>query len=305
MLVEMLSHIVSIKQYLNKQQLSSLFSETEKLQNLPPDQHPKPLQGRVIATLFYEPSTRTRLSFEAAILRLGGNVLSTENAAAVSSAVKGESLEDTIKVISGYADAIVLRHKDAGAAERASKASDVPIINAGDGGGEHPTQALLDLYTISQYKKEIDGLKIGLAGDLFNSRTLHSLLFILAIYDVELYLIAPKEVQLQQEYLDHLKQKGIKHHIVYDIDECLSELDVIYINRLQMERHTKGFTGKAPALTVENVKLLKHDAIILNPLPRVDEIELEVDNDPRAVYFQQAGNGLYIRMALLAQLFNK
>ncbi len=295
----MLNHVVSIKQFFDKKLLGSLLASAASLQALPSNQYPASLKGRVVATLFYEPSTRTRLSFESAVLRLGGNVLSTENAAEVSSAVKGESLEDTIRTVNGYADAIILRHKEPGSAQRASLVSQVPIINAGDGGGEHPTQALLDIYTIMQYKKRIDSLVIGLAGDLLNSRTLHSLLYMLAMYKVKLYLIAPKQFQLPLEYLQYLKEHKIDYEIVYDINDCLGYLDIIYINRLQMERHATKFTGKAPTLTRQNIKLLKTDAIILNPLPRITEIEVGVDTDPRAVYFQQARNGLFVRMALL------
>ena len=232
------------------------------------------------------------------------SVLSTENANQTSSAVKGESLEDTIQTIAGYADAIVLRHKESGAAARAAGVSCVPIINAGDGGGEHPTQALLDLYTIFQYKKQVDSLVIGLAGDLLSSRTLHSLMYMLSIYDVELYLIAPKQCQLPAEYLAYLKEKNVRHHVVYDIEECLDRLDVVYINRIQAERHAEAFTGQAPTLTQQNIKKLKAVAIILDPLPRVDEIEPGVDTDPRAVYFQQAKNGLFVRMALLDTLLH-
>ena len=298
----MLKYVISVKQFLNKNQHRSLFKVAAALQSLPPQQFPQSLKGRVIATLFYEPSTRTRLSFESAILRLGGSVLSTENAAVASAAAKGESLEDTIRVVSGYADAIILRHKEPGSAERANRVATVPIINAGDGSGEHPTQALLDLYTIFQYKPQLDGLTVGLAGDLLNSRTLHSFLYLLCAYKVKLCLIAPTEFQLGQEHLSYLQEKGIPYQIVPDIDGCLSELDVIYINRLQMERHTASFGGKAPALTRQNVKLLKSEAIILNPLPRVAEIEPAVDTDPRAVYFEQAKNGVFIRMALLEEL---
>src|SRR5664279_4048241 len=300
----MLKHVISTKQFLDKKQLNSLFASAAQLQDLSPGYYPQSLHGRIVATLFYEPSTRTRLSFESAVMRLGGNVLSTENAAQVSSAVKGESLEDTIRIINGYADAIVIRHKESGAAKRASVVSDVPIINAGDGGGEHPTQALLDLYTIFQYKKKVDGLTIGLAGDLLNSRTIHSLIYMLSLYKVKLYLVAPKECQLPKEYLIYLTKKAVRYHIVYDIYKCLSKLDVLYINRLQMERNTEAFTGKSPALTLQNIGLLKSDAIILNPLPRIDEIELGIDSDPRAVYFNQAKNGLFIRMALLLSLIH-
>jgi len=297
-------HVVSTKQFLDRDQHRLLFAAASKLQRLPPSKYPQPLKGRVIATLFYEPSTRTRLSFESAVLRLGGALLSTENAAEVSSAVKGESLEDTIRIVNGYADAIILRHKEPGAAERASAVSRIPIINAGDGSGEHPTQALLDLYTIFQYKKKVDTLSIGLAGDLLNSRTLHSLIYILSVYKVELHFVAPKQCQLPREFFEYLDDKNIKYKTYNAIEACLSKLDVIYINRLQMERHAKEFAGKAPALTSKNIKLLRTNAIILNPLPRITEIEVEIDTDPRAVYFEQAKNGLFVRMALLSSIFD-
>ncbi len=299
-----MQHILSTKQFLDTKILNQLFNSTQKLQSLPLNKYPKPLKGRIIATLFYEPSTRTRLSFESAVLKLGGSLLSTENAAATSSAVKGETLEDTIRVVSSYADAIILRHKDPGSAERASLVSDVPIINAGDGSGEHPTQALLDLYTIQQYKHKIDRLKIGLAGDLLHSRTLHSLLYLLSVYNVELYLIAPSDYQLGKEYLEYLRSTKTKFQIINNLDNCLEDLDVLYINRLQMERHLGKSKQPAPSLTTSNIGLLKPEAIIMNPLPRVDEIAVDIDKDRRAIYFAQAKNGLFVRMSLLQQVLS-
>jgi aspartate carbamoyltransferase catalytic subunit len=292
-------HILSIKQFLDKDQLNFLFDRATYLQSLPRRKYPASLDTRVVATLFYEPSTRTRLSFESAILRLGGKVLSTENALVNSSTVKGERLEDTIKVVGGYADAIIIRHKEPDAAKRASVVSSVPIINAGDGGNEHPTQALLDLYTILRLKSSVDGLTIGLAGDLLHSRTIHSLLYLLALYKVELYLISSPQYKLPQKYIEYLEGHNVRFRTEEDMTQCLPELDVLYINRMQVERHTTARKAKPPKFTTKHVTFLKPDAIILDPLPRVDEIESGVDNSQQASYFQQAHNGLFIRMALL------
>lgn len=296
-------HIVSIKQF-DKQQLAKLFAVAKRLQLSPPWAVPQPLKGRVIATLFYESSTRTRLSFESAVLRLGGGILSTDNAQEVLSSTKGESLADTIRIIGGYADAIVLRHPEAGAAERAAKVSPVPIINAGDGSGEHPTQALLDIYTMQQHKT-LNNMVVGLAGDLRGSRTLHSLLLLLINYPIHLRLIAPKGFDLPPELMQQVEQRNVSWAIERALQPVLPRLDVLYINRWQSERY-RGAKSKVlgPALREEDLVLLKHNAVIMNPLPRVSEVDAAVDADPRAIYFEQAKNGLYVRMALLSRLFD-
>jgi len=255
--------------------------------------------------VFYEPSTRTRLSFESAMMRLGGRVISTENAREFSSAAKGETLEDTIRIVDGYADVIVLRHYESGAAERAARVSSVPIINAGDGPGQHPTQALLDLYTIEKELGHVDGISIAMVGDLANGRTVRSLCYLLAKYkDVKMYFVAPDVVRMRDDIKEYLKRHRIPFYEEEDLKEVASKVDVIYQTRIQKERFGDRIEDyeRARGVYIINHEILdamKPDAIIMHPLPRVDEIAPEVDEDPRAAYFRQAQNGLYIRMALL------
>lgn len=298
-----MKHVVSIKQFEDRKLIERLFRRAAELKSMKPQDYPQSLQDTVIATLFYEPSTRTRLSFETAVMRLGGGVVSTENAGQFSSAAKGETLEDTIRTINGYANAIVLRHPMLGAASVAAEVSNVPIINAGDGAGEHPTQALLDLFTIQEAKNSLDGLKIGLVGDLLNGRTIHSLIHLLDMYKAELFCIAPDVLQLPESYQQELTKKGTKFHVLDSWDTVLSELDVIYITRIQKERFDslEDYEAVKDSFVFDNssLKELQEDAIIMHPLPRVIEIAPEVDNDPRARYFEQARNGLFVRMALL------
>ncbi|KAF5202109.1 Aspartate carbamoyltransferase protein [Thalictrum thalictroides] len=230
------------------------------------------LKGYLMATLFYEPSTRTRLSFESAMKRLGGEVLTTENAREFSSAAKGETLEDTIRTVEGYADIIVIRHFESGAARRAAFTAGIPVINAGDGPGQHPSQALLDVYTIEREIGKLDGIKVGLVGDLANGRTVRSLAYLLSKYqNVKIYFVAPDVVRMKDDIKDYLTSKGVEWEETADLMEVASECDV------------------------------KH-AVVMHPLPRLDEITVDVDSDPRAAYFRQAKNGLYIRMALLKLL---
>jgi aspartate carbamoyltransferase len=206
--------------------------------------------------------------------------------------------------VSGYADAIVLRHYEAGAAARAAAVSSVPIINAGDGTGEHPTQALLDLYTLWQHKPNLSGITIGVAGDLFGSRTLHSFLKVIAPYGVKLRLVSPKGYELPSTYLTELQKAGVQYKMSSDLQSQLPDLDVLYINRWQKERYDgdeAATTG--PALSFADLRLMKPNCIIMNPLPRISEIDERIDADSRAVYFEQAKNGLYVRMALLSRLF--
>ncbi|HET7673098.1 MAG TPA: aspartate carbamoyltransferase [Candidatus Saccharimonadales bacterium] len=256
-----------------------------------------------ICTLFYEPSTRTRLSFETAALKLGMGVVSTENAAGFSSAAKGETLEDTINVLNNYhLSAIVIRHTDKGAAERAASVSGVPIINAGDGTGEHPTQALLDAYTIRKQFGRLDNLKIVAGGDLRYGRTIRSLCRLLALYPGNhISFVSVPELHMADDIKQVLKKSGTTFDETDDVSKVFKDADVVYWTRLQKERiknpdaiDTSKFT-----ITPDKVRLLPKEAIILHPLPRVKEISVEVDSDPRAKYFEQAGNGLYIRMALL------
>jgi aspartate carbamoyltransferase catalytic subunit len=257
-----------------------------------------------MAALFYEPSTRTRLSFESAMLRLGGRAIGTDNAREFSSASKGETLEDTIRIVSGYADVIVLRHSEEGAARRAAAVSDVPVVNAGDGPGQHPTQALLDLYTIRDELGRVDGIRIAMVGDLANGRTVRSLAYLLGKYrDVEMRFVAPQPVGMREDIKRHLDEHGVRWSEETDLEAVLPEVDVVYQTRIQKER----FADEAAYLAVKGVyrldaaalRRLRPDAIVMHPLPRVDEIAPEVDADPRAAYFRQARNGVQIRMALL------
>lgn len=266
------------------------------------DSERAPLHGRLLATLFYEPSTRTRFSFEAAMYRLGGQVLSAENAARASSAAKGETLEDTIQIIGGYADAIVLRHPELGAADRAARDAQVPVISAGDGAGQHPTQALLDLYTIKKELGRLDHLRVGLAGDLRFGRTARSLALLLSRFPAnELVMISPPELRMGADVIDQLKHERVVE--TDEFDAVLAGLDVLYQTRIQAERFTspdeyERYRG-VYVITVDLMHRLPEHAILMHPLPRVGEIDPLVDADPRAAYFRQARNGLWTRMAVL------
>jgi aspartate carbamoyltransferase catalytic subunit len=260
-----------------------------------------------MAALFYEPSTRTRLSFEAAMLRLGGQTMGTDNAREFSSAAKGETLEDTIRIVSGYADVIVLRHNEEGAAKRAAAMSTVPIINAGDGPGQHPTQALLDLYTIREELHRIDGTRIAMVGDLANGRTVRSLTYLLSKFrDIKIWFVAPPPVAMRDDLKAHLTEHNIPWIETEDLDSVLPEVDVVYQTRIQKERFADpaAYEAVKGIYKIDNrtLDLMRKYAIVMHPLPRVDEIAPEVDSDPRAAYFRQAHNGVHIRMALLDRL---
>ena len=264
------------------------------------------LHGRVLATLFYEPSTRTRLSFEAAMHRLGGDVISVAEAAKSSSAAKGETLADAARVISGYADVIVQRHPAAGSAQEAAAGATVPLINAGDGMGEHPTQALLDLYTIQRERGQIDGLRVGLAGDLKHGRTVHSLSRALAHWDVTLTLISPPALALPPAITDGLRQQGLTLHETGDLAAAMSACDVLYVTRIQRERFgdPAEYERLRGSYVVDRalIERTNPDVTIMHPLPRVDEIATDVDDLPGAAYFRQAANGVWVRMAVLASV---
>ncbi len=264
----------------------------------------KLLKDKIVACLFFEPSTRTRLSFETAALKLGAGVISVENAAENSSSHKGETIEDTSKMINGYADIFVMRHRENGAAEKAATASSISVINAGDGTHEHPTQALLDMYTIKKEHGKLENLTIAFVGDLIYGRTLHSLLPLLALYpNNRFYFVSPKELSLPKEYKDMLVKNEIKFEESNNLEKVLKNSDVIYMTRVQKERfkNMKDYEKIKDAflLKYSHLKLLKKDAIIMHPLPRVNEIDPKIDADSRAAYFRQAENGLYVRMALL------
>ncbi|HEX4215701.1 MAG TPA: aspartate carbamoyltransferase [Candidatus Dormibacteraeota bacterium] len=297
-----LRHVVEARQF-DRPLLEEIFVRAVDLRS-DPHRAAGRLQSQVMAALFYEPSTRTRLSFEAAMLRLGGRVMGTDNAKEFSSASKGETLEDTIRIVSGYADVIVLRHHEEGAARRAAAVSDVPVINGGDGRGEHPTQALLDLFTIREEVGRIDGVSVAMVGDLANGRTVRSLANLLSEFDdVTIHFVAPERVAMRQDIKDHLTARGVRWSESRDLEAVLPQVDVVYQTRIQKER----FDSEADYLAIRGVyvidpaamRLLRRDAIVMHPLPRVDEIDPAVDADPRAAYFRQAKNGMYIRMALL------
>jgi aspartate carbamoyltransferase catalytic subunit len=261
------------------------------------------LRGKVLATLFFEPSTRTRLSFETAMLRLGGRVVSVAEAKS-SSAAKGETLHDTIRTVEGYADVIVLRHPQIGAAEEAARATDVPILNAGDGAGQHPTQSLLDLYTIVKEQPRVDGLTIALAGDLKNGRTVHSLADLLANYDVEFAFVSPDALRMPGAIVERLRARGISVRETASLADAIPTCDVLYMTRIQQERFDDpgeyDRLKDAYVLTRDVLAAAKESITIMHPLPRVNEIATDVDDHPGAVYFRQAANGVPIRMALLA-----
>ena len=266
------------------------------------------LKGKILTNLFYEPSTRTASSFTAAMERLGGSVIPI-NEVKYSSVAKGESLPDTIRSLECYSDVIVLRHPEVGASELAAKYAQKPIINAGDGIGEHPTQALLDLFTIIEEKGVVDGLTVTMLGDLKYGRTVHSLSRLLSLYDVKLNFVAPEILELPEEIISELKEKGIPYHEYTRLEKALPETDVLYVTRVQKERFedaqqyekVKGTYIITPA-TLETAK---DDMVIMHPLPRVGEISMELDDDPRAAYFRQMEYGMYVRMALLAMVLGK
>lgn len=264
------------------------------------------LRGKVLGSLFYEPSTRTRLSFETAVQRLGGDVVTAEGIQ-FSSLYKGETVEDTIVVAGQYADIIVMRHPEVGSADRAAAVSLVPFINAGDGPGQHPTQALLDLYTIQKECRNIDGLKVAMVGDLRYGRTVHSLTFLLGLYDkIELTFVSPKELTMPEKVTSFCREKGITFTESSDFEAALNA-DVLYMTRIQEERfadHSE-YERLRSVYTLQATHLKGKRAVVMHPLPRVTEIATDVDALPNAAYFRQVRNGVPVRMALLAMLLGK
>ena len=300
-----MEHVISTKQFLDRARLEALLDRAALFERQEETGIPQLLQGKLLASVFYEPSTRTRFSFEAAMLRLGGQIIMTEAASHFSAVKKGESLEDTIRVLGGYADVIVLRHPEKGSAERASKVSPVPRINAGDGAGEHPTQALLDLFTIRKECGTVDGLSIACMGDLLYGRTVHSLLRLLGLYKVKISLHAPPELKLPEEYISELRENGITIEEREGMDG-VENADVVYVTRVQRERFSSDeeYQKVKGSYVIDEdwLQKLKPQAVIMHPLPRIDELAPEVDKDPRAAYFRQEKNGVYVRMALLAHV---
>lgn len=301
-----LKHCIESQQF-SKELLYDLFLKADDLRA----KSDEILKGKILASLFYEPSTRTRLSFESAMLKLGGKVIGTENASEFSSAVKGESLEDTARIISTYCDVIVIRHPTEGTAKIFSEVSKCPIINAGDGKGQHPTQALLDVYTLYREFGKIDGLKVAMVGDLASGRTVRSLCYLLAKFNnIQIVFISPENLKIGNDIKEYLNEKGISFTEETDLNRVLPEVDVVYMTRIQKERISlkdyENAKGKF-VISNENLNLIKQDARIMHPLPHVEEINLPIaveEFDRRVAYFRQAENGLYIRMALLANMLN-
>lgn len=287
------------------EELNKLFDLANDIE-ANPAKYAHACEGKKLATCFYEPSTRTRLSFEAAMLNLGGKVLGFSDAGS-SSASKGESVSDTIRIISCYADICAMRHPKEGAPMVAASRSQIPVINAGDGGHQHPTQTLTDLLTIRSLKKRLGNFTIGLCGDLKFGRTVHSLINALIRYpNIQFIFISPPELKVPDYITDMLTEKGIVYQEVIRLEDCMPQLDLLYMTRVQKERffneedyvRLKDFY----VLNKEKLSAAKDDMLILHPLPRVNEISVEVDDDPRAVYFKQAQYGVYVRMALILTL---
>lgn len=269
--------------------------------------HGTELQNKIIASCFFEPSTRTRLSFESSAIRLGGKVMGFGSDEGLS-IQKGETLHDTMRVVSAYADLIVLRHALEGAAALAVQAASCPVINAGDGANQHPTQALLDLFTIQECQQQIDGLSIALVGDLKYGRTIHSLTQLFALFDVRLYLVSPEVLALPESVSDQLKRKGIRFSFHNDLKEVIPKVDILYFTRIQQERFSAAeyqLVKDQFILTSDMLAKAKPNLKILHPLPRVNEIAHDVDTTPFAYYFQQAANGLPVRQALLHLILNE
>ncbi len=294
-----MDHFIESQQ-LNPKIVDKIFKLADKLEKKPDSS----LKRKIMACLFYEPSTRTRFSFESAMIRLGGNVISTENAQDFSSAAKGETLEDTIRVVNNYSDIIVLRHPETGAAKRAAAVSKIPVINAGDGAGQHPTQALLDLYTIRRELGKINDIKIAFVGDLKYGRTVRSLSYLLSKYkNIEISLVSPKGLRIGKDIKDHLEKHGVRYSEHEDLNSVLDKVNVIYQTRIQKERFKsiKEYERFKDAYIIDKkvASKINPKTIIMHPLPRVNEISVEVDTLPNAAYFRQAYYGLLIRMALL------
>ena len=299
-------NIISVRN-LDKQKLELIFDATDKIIDMSQDKRREIARGKTLGYLFFEPSTRTRLSFESAIALLGGTSIGIADATS-SSIHKGETLGDTVKVISSYCDVLVLRHSLDGSSRFAAEISNKPVINAGSGTEEHPTQTIQDLFTIKKEKKKIDGLKIGITGDLKYGRTVYSLLYGLRNYDVDVHLISPESLRIRSDSTYDIK-KELSYTESSNIDEYIEDLDVLYVTRIQKERFpdeeeyakVKG----SYVIGSDMVKKMKDDAIILHPLPRIDEISADVDNTKHAKYFEQVEYGKYTRAALLGLILNE
>ena len=293
---------------LSRQEWDEIYQRADKIINNP-EQYLDVCHGKVSANLFYEPSTRTNFSFQTAMMRLGGSVFGFADPNS-SSVAKGETLKDTIKMVSNYADVIVMRTPWEGAAKAASLYADVPVINAGDGGHMHPTQTTADLTTITRLRGSVDGLSIGLCGDLKNGRTFHSLIKALSKFkDIRFYLIAPRDLAIPQYLRQFMQERNMPFVEVTGLEAVIPQLDVLYMTRVQKERFVDPLEYERNkgiyVLTRSKLERARENLLIMHPLPRVDEITVDVDDDPRAVYFQQARFGMFARMALLSDLANQ
>ncbi len=295
--------IISIRDF-SKEEILEVLGLARRIEEMDKDRRSKLLQGRKLATLFFEPSTRTRLSFEAAAQGLGCTVIGFADAG-TSSTQKGESLRDTVRAVERYCDVIALRHPLEGSARLAAESVRIPVINAGDGANQHPTQTFLDLYTIEKVKGKIDGLAIGFVGDLKFGRTVHSLALALSHFDVMLCFISPEALRMPKHLLDEIAARGTKYTETEDLMEVVPGLDILYATRIQKERfHDLAEYEKAKGFFRIKRSLLnysKPDLSIMHPLPRVDEIDYEVDETPNAIYFEQLANGIPVRQALLCR----
>lgn len=300
-----LRHVIDIREFKDPVELDRLLNLARDMEERFRNGTLEPvLKGKILAALFYEPSTRTKFSFESAMKRLGGSVIETESAAQFSSAAKGESLPDTVRIVGRYADAIVIRHPEEGSAKIAAEYSPVPVINAGDGSGQHPTQTLLDVYTIKKEIGRLDGFTIAMAGDLKHGRTVHSLAYLLSHRKgVRMIFVSPRQLRMKDDVKEYLLARGVAFRETERLEDALSEADIIYMTRIQKERfHDQAEYDAVKGccvITKKTLNSMKDNSIIMHPLPRVDEIAQDVDSDPRAAYFRQAENGLYVRMALL------
>ncbi len=296
--------IISIKD-LTKTEILNILKHAKALKAKP---QPSLLKDKVMASLFFEPSTRTRLSFETAMERLGGRIIGFADPG-VSSASKGETLYDAIKVIGQYADVVAMRHPMEGAARLASEASDKPILNGGDGANQHPTQTLLDLFTIYESQKTLNNLSVAMVGDLKYGRTVHSLASALKLFNSKLYFVAPEALQMPEYICRDLKRNKIKYSSHEEIKDVVNKVDILYMTRIQKERFPDPLDYERVkdvyVLTKDHLEKVKPNMKVMHPLPRVNEIDIEVDSTPHAYYFQQAENGLYVRQALLGLVLNK
>lgn len=297
-------HIISISD-LNREELELVVHTAAELKRQP--RHDL-LKNRVVASCFFEASTRTRLSFETSVQRLGGSVIGFADAGNTSLAKKGETLADSVRIISSYVDAFVMRHPQEGAARLAAEFSPKPVINAGDGANQHPTQTLLDLFTIHETQGRLDHLKVAFVGDLKYGRTVHSLVQALSRFHCRFYFIAPPALALPDYLIDELDERGSEYSLHDTIDEVIPEIDILYMTRVQKERFEETEFHQVKSrfvLSCETLEPAKPNLRVLHPLPRVDEIEVAVDKTPHAYYFQQAENGVYARQALLALVLNE